>query len=127
MRWEYTGGLLLGIVALIMGVAIRLDRHGRYKSVSAQYYDHSWVWYVRNRAFGLIPAGIGFILIFISFALDNSEEPQYAALGIAVGMLGLLSWLIAVRVTYKPPDWLKPRWLREEERAGRRQKHARHG
>ncbi len=121
MQWEYIGGLLLGITALIMGVTIRLDRGGRYRSLFAQYYDHSWVWYVRNRAFGLIPTGIGFILVFISIALGNLEKPQYAALGLAAFMLGLLSCLIAVRVTYNPPDWLKPAWLREEERMRRRQ------
>ncbi len=104
MQWEHTGALLLGIVVLITGMVIRLDRHGRYKSVFGQYYDHSWVWYVRNRAFGLIPGGICFILMFISVALGNLEEPLYAALGLAAFMLGLLSCLIAVRVTYKPPD-----------------------
>ena len=115
--WGVFAHFLFGLATMIFGLILRFDREGRHRSHYAQYYDKRWAFHFRNRAFGLIPYGMVAILWAIALAV-NELAGQWLFVATALGILGLLVGFIGLVVTYRPPDWLKPQWLREEERRG---------
>ncbi len=100
---------------MIFGLAVRFDRTGRHRSNFDRYFDKSWPFHYRNRAFGLIPYSIGVALLCTAFLVGEPGGRRFFVATV-VGLLGLLCVPIGIVLTYRPPDWLKPQWLREEER-----------
>lgn len=111
-------GAMVGFLgALSIGMSIAF-RGGRVRRLAFAYWDSTMPWYIRNVAFGLAPGGV-VILVMLTAGLAASSNTLVGAgvsiaLAIALGPMFLLVILWARR----PPDFLKPDWLREEE--GRR-------
>ncbi len=105
----------MGFSGMIYGLVIRSDREGRHSSNFGRYFDKSWPFHVRNRAFGIIPTSIMCLLWGVASVIAEFGGP-WLLVGGALGMLGLLIGLVGIALQYRPPDWLKSEWLREEER-----------
>ena len=84
------------------------------------YRDYRLPWFIRNGAFGLIPAGLGFLCLgAIGFASPHLGHPLGLLVVLVPVPLGAVSLAIALLWAYRLPDIAKPAWLLEEE--------ARHG
>ena len=112
---------LMGLGGVIYGLAIRFDQQGRFRSNFDRYFDKSWTFHYRNRAFGLIPYGMTFILWGIAFTVAGLGDPWQGITTVLI-ILGFLVGIAGIILTYRPPDWLKPEWLREEEWRRREQR-----
>jgi hypothetical protein len=71
----------------------------------------------------LIPGGLAFILgsvaVLVAAGATAESEPARAVATLILGLLSLVSGGVAFWVMFRPPQWSKPDWLREEERARR--------
>ena len=96
-RWDpQTLSILFGLVFIAIGLAARL---GLWKQ---------WYWRTRGSVYGYIPLGVLFILFTLS-------EQAAARLGqYHVVYQGLIVLLIAVGVWWslRPPEFIKPTWVR---------------
>jgi hypothetical protein len=72
--------------------------------------------YIRNLPFEQLPAG----LMFLSGAAIILLYLQHTTWGDFLGVVALFAFLATVyglaRAALRPPNWMKPDWLREEER-----------
>ncbi len=120
--WPVLLMFLMGLGMVVHGLVIRFDREGRHRAHFDRYFDKSWPFYYRNRAFVLIPGGITFLLWGIGSVFAEVSDGQWLLVEAALVILGLLAVPIAIVLQYRPPDWLKPAWLREEERRRQEQR-----
>ena len=120
--WPVLLMFLIGIGATVGGLVIRFDHGGRHRSNLDRYFDKSWPFYYRNRAFALIPGGVTFLLWGIASVFAEVSGGRWLFVEAALVMLGLLAVPVAIVLQYLPPDWLKPEWLREEERRRQEQR-----
>ena len=103
----------LGIFFVIAGVLTRLGRLRRGVTFWDQHPDLPAYW--RNTPYGLIPSGIGLILMSLGL-LVPSWDPQLDGVDVLLGLVGLLCLFVALAIQVDPPDDLKPEWRRREER-----------
>jgi hypothetical protein len=93
-----------------------LFRAGRLRRLSRWSFDPSLPAYIRNLPFETLPAG----LMFFSGAAIILLYLQHTTWGDLFGVLALFAFLATVfalaRAALRPPNWMKPDWLREEER-----------
>jgi hypothetical protein len=101
--------VLGGALGVLVGLAFRL---GRGRSAARWYFDEESPWYIRNLIFGTLPFG-GFFLFGWAAAMLLQDGTLWV--GWAVLSAGLVCALVAVLFMYRPPDMMKPRWLRDEE------------
>jgi hypothetical protein len=102
---------LFGAAALFLGV---LFRSGRARGAVWYYRDKTYPLYVRNGAFSLIPCGVSLLVLSASVALFGIDNDRAALL---VGGVALISGLVAIAFVVRPPRFIKPRWLRDDESA----------
>jgi hypothetical protein len=106
MTW-WTGAMLaFGAACLVLGFRVRA---GSSRTFYGIYRTNAWQ---RNAAFALIPAGIWLI------AAAGAIVSGRADIGIAVGLLTAIAFLgliVSVVWIFRPPEFMKPRWLRQVE------------
>lgn len=101
----------MSLACLLAAVAFRA---GWYRRPARQYWAADVPWYVRNLAFALVPIGL-FFAIGLGFVWTmNLAECSVFATAIAVVAL-FAQPLVALLWMRRPPESLKPKWLREAE------------
>jgi hypothetical protein len=116
-QWQFIAILLMGMWLLTLGVWMRLGWNRRWR---AAYFGDTYPRYLRNGFFALIPGGLFMVLIATSVVLSPvTPGNERSFLATTLGLLGLLSMVVAAWFMIRPPEWTKPRWLREEELARR--------
>ncbi len=112
-EWQSIAMLGLGLVQFVFGLLVRL---GYWRVGWVENYRDREVWlHWRNGAFASLPAGAGWLSLFISIGLFELGR-NWHGMGEALLSVGIALMLSAVVVVLRPPQWLKPAWLREEER-----------
>ena len=119
-QWEVGAGALLGAAFLVMGVAVRSRQF--HAGVQRTYLRRDSPAYYRNAIFAMIPIGIAFLCLIAGAGLQQahggiengapSEPVAELVLLVGVVCLGVACWW-----TIRPPDWAKPAWVREYDRA----------
>ena len=104
--WEPYGALLFGLGGIAMGVLFRL---GYLRKMARWYHKRHVPFYVRNLPFTLIPYGLLFLAWFGVIALADADLEKAAGY-LAVG--SLLFFLLGIAFSLRPPEFLKPQWLR---------------
>lgn len=122
-HWEVGLAGLMGAAIAAVGVAVR-SGHLR-RGVGRTYFNRAMPGYQRNAMFALIPGGLAFLLIAAAWGFAQARgvsddpnapaDPVVSSL-ILVGMvlLGVFFWWM-----FRLPQWMKPDWVREYERAER--------
>jgi hypothetical protein len=104
MSWAMGGILAFGVFGLIHGIQIRAGE-------SRTFYPRYRTNYVyRNGPFTLIPGGIWLIAGAGTIIASHHDA------GVAVAVLApitLVTLMLSVVWLFKPPNFMKPRWLRE--------------
>ena len=102
---------LIGAGYLVFGALVRSGRLGRGSTWYRTYRDRNIPAYMRNSPFALVPFGAGAVLVAASLPLLGRADD------VAVAMIALafVSFAGGTVVAFRPPVWMKPRWLREEE------------
>ncbi len=105
--------LVLGIppVTVLVVAALRF-RAGRWRSLAGWRKTPEMPSDVRNAVYGFLPGAASILFIFLSMAFYATGSD-----GLASGMTALaaISFILSMRFSRKPPEWLKPDWVREEE------------
>ena len=121
-HWEVGAAALIAAVCLAMGVAVQL---GHFRSgVRNTYFNPGVPGYWRTAIFAFIPFGLGFLLLIAGVSISQAsagpgpEAPPdpFGSLLILVGFvcIALFFWWL-----FRLPEWMKPQWVREYERAQR--------
>jgi hypothetical protein len=106
MTWAMGGILAFGVFGLIHGIRIRA---GESRTFYPRYPTH---YMYRNGPFTLIPGGIWLIAGAGTIIASHHDA------GVVVAVLApitLVALVLSVVWLFKPPDFMKPRWLREVE------------
>ena len=105
--------VLFGVpMALFFLVAAVVFRAGRWRSLAGWRNSEEMPLDIRNAVYGFVP-GAAFILFFflwLGFTAEGSDRVAWAMLALAA-----MSFILSMRFSRKPPQWLKPQWVREEE------------
>jgi hypothetical protein len=104
--WEPYGALVFGLGGVAMGILFRL---GHLRTMARWYHKRHLPFYVRNLPFTTIPYGLMFLAAFSAFALADGGL-ELAAGYVAVS--SLLFVLLGIGFSVRPPEFLKPTWLR---------------
>jgi hypothetical protein len=112
MNWLVdVGALLIGLASVLVAVAWRLGR--LHLPGETQYWDTELPAFRRNLIVSLLPLSISFgALLAMPLARDAVAPVALEVLGwifILGAVLAMLTW-------YWPATWLKPTWLREQDR-----------
>jgi hypothetical protein len=108
-RWEWAA-LAFGAPSLILGIATRL---GLVRTGFMWYRVEHASAILKNAPFTLIPGGIGFLLMPVAVFLGNRGHTIFAAMA---AVLALVALVTACWWSFRPPEWIKPKWLRAAER-----------
>jgi hypothetical protein len=111
VAWEPIVGVAFGVGSIVLGIA---STRGSFRRSEPWYRDPEMPWFLRNGGFALIPFGIA-ILALIAAAV-TSDEKAVSAVCVVVFVVGLLGGLVFM---IRPPEWVKPDWVRREESTGR--------
>ncbi|MFL5797766.1 MAG: hypothetical protein ACJ77A_07500 [Actinomycetota bacterium] len=108
--WEWAA-LALGSASVVLGIATRL---GHFRAGFMWYNVDSAAGSLKNRPFGAIPGGLGLILGTVGVLLEDhgSRGPGELLIFLGLALLVVGLWWILRR----PPEWMKPAWLRAMER-----------
>ncbi len=122
--WETVGLGLLGVIALIVGVVFRFgppdasravyDRYRRYRNPNLPLY-------VRNMVLVSLPLGVVGLLM-VAAIVFLAAGGWGIITGAVLTVLFIVGFVVVVVLAHAPPAWLKPDWLREEERTGQRRR-----
>lgn len=118
---DYHIALIVGLAVLSFALAFRL---GFARRLGHQYLDTRLPTSMRYVVFTLVPAGCGFLLMWIAVVMAQASDdvPGPVDLLIFVPLLGLLAcgvWMY-IRWWRPPPEYLKPKWVREVEEERKR-------
>ena len=108
-RWETYAALAFAVGGVALGVAFR---RGRARGMARWYTRRDLPFYVRNIAFGMIPYALVFGSWFALFALAHAGLDVAAAI---VGYGSFVFFAIGLWWTIRPPEFLKPDWMRANE------------
>lgn len=115
LTWTPVAALLLVTAGWLIfaGVAFR---NGRMRQVGSWYFRRELPFYARNFPFAALPSGVGAFLMFAIFPLAVVDVlwVEYLALSLVPAVLACL--MVSIAFMLRPPDGLKPRWIRERER-----------
>jgi hypothetical protein len=108
LEWQPVAGVAGGIVLLLMGV---LSRTGAYRRWEPWYRNPNLPFYVRNLAFAMLPFGVCVLAFMIGALIGEGNK------GIAAAFVGIafLAFALGIAFMVKPPRWLKPDWIKNEE------------
>ena len=116
MPWPFVSGFIMGCAGTVVGALVRTGRLRRWE---AQYRNPYVPAHIRNSPLGLLVGGPSFMLMAVAGVVIPAGRP-WAYLGLALGLLAFAGLAASLVVVHHPPRWLKPAWLQEEERDGRR-------
>jgi hypothetical protein len=106
--WLTWGSLVAAVVSLTLGVLFRL---GRVRGIGRYYRNPQFPYFTRNFGFSMLPAAAMCFLFFMSTLIwETSETAGLGLFACSMGAAGL-----TVLLTHWPPDWLKPRWIKDGE------------
>lgn len=96
-----------------------LFRAGHLRGDARRYWDSSTPWYLRNLPFAGVPLGSSALFLVLTYLVSLAPlRVRFEMLAVLAGILGFLTTaLVAVRWMSKPPEWMKPEWLRLKERS----------
>jgi hypothetical protein len=100
---------LFGALSFAVGLAFRL---GRRRGAARWYFDEESPWYIRNFVFAVLPSSAFWILVGAALIMFD-RVPEWMAWSTVAA--GSVCALVAFVVMYRPPEMMKPRWLRDEE------------
>ncbi len=104
--------LLMGSIFVVLGFCAKL---GIWRRWQAWQTDDGVPFLLRNAWAAMIPGGMAFVAVGVAGSMlplrrDSLVIPSLALL---IAFAGLT---IAVLMAYRPPRWIKPRWLQRQER-----------
>jgi hypothetical protein len=102
---------LIGMAAIVLGIFVRIGRLRRWEKM---YMDPDAPIWLRNGPLVAIPFGAFSVGAVLSGVLLGADEP-WRTVGIAALVLTLLLGVGAMAMLARPPEWLKPRWMRGAE------------
>jgi hypothetical protein len=102
----------LGSTGLFLAVAFR---RGRFRKLANGYWDATYPWYIRNAVFMMAPGGIAFLLSVPAGFLFATGRLLEGSIGLLLSCGFIVGFWIAVNWARRPPDFMKPDWLRAEE------------
>lgn len=107
-------GGLIGLLSIGMAIAFR---RGRARRLAFAYWDATMPWYIRNAVFGFAPTGLVLLAsaVIVLAVGAGSLTGAFVALPFMLSLGPLL--LLVILWARRPPDFLKPEWLRREEAA----------
>lgn len=111
MRGQAWLAFAMGIAGLVFGISIRF---GITRYWIRWYEDEHLPFYARNLAFIQVPVGVAFLLVGFSFIAFEAHG-DVRLLAPAFISCSCIMGLLALRISYRPPRWVKPQWLRERE------------
>ena len=124
MSDETAGRLVLGarlLCAVGLGVlgwrSGRAFRRGEIRDIARGYFDHSLMRGVRNMAFAQTAFGTAFL--GAALAMAGMFLPWMAATALCVligGAVFAVAGVVGVVRQFRPPERMKPEWLKEQER-----------
>ena len=103
---------VVGVMLIVLGLLIRA---GRMRVALALYEYEALPDYTRNGAFTLVPIGVTCLLGAAAAELAN-KDPEWV--GVVATLLFVVALVITIWWTFRPPEWMKPAWLREYEASG---------
>jgi hypothetical protein len=106
MSWLLALSLVWGAFSLVHGFRVRAGK----SRVFYLSYRTSVMW--RNAPFAMIPFGI--FLLSGAGAVLCSEAGSEAAVGVFTVIM-LVALVLSLVWNFKPPEFMKPRWLRDVE------------
>ena len=107
--------LLLGATFLVVGILVRSGRNRRWV---AHYRNPQLPTYLRNGALVAWPSGVAFLTLGVGAALTLLGDSIWLFLAALTLMaVGFALVVVCLVWAYRPPNWLKPLWLRVEEEA----------
>ena len=108
-----TGAMLvLGAACLVLGIRIRAGKSRTF----FRYYRTAVIW--RNAPFALIPFGVWLVAGAGAIIASNTDAGIAAALLTPVAFVALMVSFVWL---FKPPTFMKPRWLTEAETGAARE------
>jgi hypothetical protein len=117
-HWEVGAIVLVAIYVGVLGIVIRTGHFRR--GVRNTYFNRELPGYMRNAPFAFVPGGLAFLLIVAGASLASRSR----ALGLdqdllanVLILLGVLAFGVFFWWLFRPPEWTKPDWLRDYERA----------
>jgi hypothetical protein len=111
--WEPYVALAFAFGGLYMGVQFR---RGKLRNLARWYGRRDLPFYVRNLPFAVIPYALVFAAWFALFALAATGRIWP---GVLVGYGSFMLFVLALWWSLRPPEFLKPDWLRQTERRER--------
>ena len=109
MHWWLILVPALGVALMALAFAVRA---GRSRSFYFIYRIDAPPW-VRNRVFSLLPGGVALIA---GTATVASVDAGLAAPAVAFMLVMWAAVIVLVVWLFRPPEMMKPRWLRDVER-----------
>ena len=110
-EWESFVLLGMGAVGFLVGA---LFRAGYMRRWATAYLNPSFPPHVRNGIFAMMPFGAVFLLWWVGIAIyESGGSPVAATLPFLASVPALVIGLI---FSVRPPVWMKPAWLRADER-----------
>lgn len=102
---------ILGIASLVAGLLVRA---GRLRWWLRTYWDTSLPSAQRAGGLVLLPMGAMFLVGVLGVILEAARVSPF---GLLLGFAALVAFIVLMPVVWsRPPAWLKPTWLREQER-----------
>jgi hypothetical protein len=118
-HWEIGAGALLGAACFVMGAMIRA---GHFRgAVQRTYFRGDIGAFPRTTIFAFMPLGIAIFLIAVAVGLMErhgtlgTDDPDPTVTLLIT--LGIAALLIAFWWMFQTPEWAKPTWVRDHDRA----------
>lgn len=103
---------------VVLWAAIQF-RRGALRQVAAWYWDPTYPWHMRNIGLAYLPGAMAIALLaagsWLAPTALETRSPLLVFLGIGLGGAAFLMIIATLLVWRRPPEFLKPDWLRAEE------------
>ena len=99
-----------GLVFFVQGIRIRA---GISRGWQRLYWNRNLPVYYRNASLTFLPISLLIVVALVGVALDSVGLVPWGAWVTLLALVGFIT--IVPYFMFRPPTWLKPKWLREEE------------
>ncbi len=114
--WELGAVAVVAVYCIVLGVVLRTGHFRR--GLRNTYFNRELPTYQRNVPFAFVPGGLAFLLIGAALLLRGRVRPYDTdPVVTALVVLGILCLVTFFWWMFRPPQWIKPAWVREYERA----------